>query len=325
MPAAPRLDDIKAPVAADLDAVNALITQRLHSNHEFIRELSRHLINSGGKRVRPLIVLLSAKAHGYTGSLHTLLAAIIELIHTATLLHDDVVDNADLRRGRRTAKAIWGNDASVLVGDFLYSRAFQMIVESGLPRVTAVLADATNTIAEGEVRQLLNCRRPDVSEDDYLQVIRCKTATLFEAAARIGALAAGASDQAERTAAQFGLSVGFAFQLIDDVLDYEARDGTGKPQANDFAEGKPTMPFIQTLQRCSPSDAQLLKDALQKNADGRTEDALALVRASGALDYTRQQAALHADTAQAALSALPDSPYKTALARLVAFTLARDH
>ncbi len=323
MPAAPQLDRIRAPVAADMDAVDALITERLHSNLEFIGQLGRHLVASGGKRLRPLLVLLSAKAHGYTGDTHTLLAATIELIHTATLLHDDVVDDADLRRGNKTAKSIWGNDASVLVGDFLYSRAFQMIVKSGLPRVTGVLADTTNTIAEGEVRQLLNCRRPDVNEDDYLQVIRCKTAKLFEAAACIGAMAAGAPAEAEHGAAQFGLNVGFAFQLIDDALDYETRSGTGKPQANDLAEGKPTLPFIYTLERASPSDAQLLRDALRGNACAK--DALALVRASGALDYTRRQAARYTGKAHAALGTLPDSAYKAALTDLAVFAVARDH
>ncbi len=325
MHAAARLDDIRAPVAADMDAVDALITERMHSDIEFIHELSGHIIESGGKRLRPLLVLLSARAHGYGGTTHTLLAAIIEFIHTATLLHDDVVDNADLRRGHKTAKSIWGNDASVLVGDFLYSRAFQMIVESGLPRITEILAEATNTIAEGEVRQLLNCRRPDVNEDNYLRVIHCKTAKLFEAAARIGAIAAGASGQAEHAAAQFGLNLGLAFQLIDDALDYETHNDAGKPQANDFGEGKPTMPFIYTLKQCSPSDAQLLRNALQKKANGRTEDALDIVRSSGALDYTRQQAALCADKARAMLPALPDSPYKTALDCLTLFAITRNY
>ena len=307
-----------------MDAVNALIVERLHSNLDFINELGRHIVESGGKRLRPLLVLLSAKAHGYDGDTHKLLAAIIEFIHTATLLHDDVVDNADLRRGRETAKSLWGNDASVLVGDFLYSRAFQMIVESGLPRVTDVLADATNTIAEGEVRQLLNCRRDDVGENDYLQVIRCKTAKLFEAAARIGALAAGAPKEAENNAARFGLNAGFAFQLIDDVLDYEPCNESGKPPANDFTEGKPTLPFIYALKHCPRDDARLLKDALKEKA-GDGKDAIALIRASGALEYTRQRASAYADEAREALAAVTDSPYKVALVELAAFTVARDY
>ncbi len=308
-------------------AVNALIVERLHSNLDFINELGRHIVESGGKRLRPLLVLLSAKAHGYDGDAHKLLAAIIEFIHTATLLHDDVVDNADLRRGRKTAKSLWGNDASVLVGDFLYSRAFQMIVESGLQRVTDVLADATNTIAEGEVHQMLNCRRDDVGENDYLQVIRCKTAKLFEAAARVGALAAGATEDAENNAARFGLNAGLAFQLIDDVLDYEPRNGSDKPPANDFTEGKPTLPFIYALEHCPPDGVQFLKGALKKKA-GNGKDVKAvieLVRASGALEYTRRRAAAYADQAHAALSALPGSPYKTALAELATFTVVRDH
>lgn len=325
-----RLDDISNPVAADLDAVNALIAERLHSNLGFINELGRHIVESGGKRLRPLLVLLSAKAHGYDGDAHKLLAAIIEFIHTATLLHDDVVDDADLRRGRKTAKSLWGNEASVLVGDFLYSRAFQMIVESGLPQIIGVLADATNTIAEGEVRQLLNCRRDDVGEDDYLQVIRCKTAKLFEAAARIGALAAAAPPDAEACAARFGLNAGLAFQLIDDVLDYEPRtdsgNNPGKPSAHDFAEGKPTLPFIYALERCSPGDAQALRDALKKKSGADSDhDAVELVRASGALEYTRQRAAAYAGEARAALAALPESPYRTALVELAAFTVERDY
>ena len=308
-----------------MDAVNALITERLHSNLEFIDQLGHHIVTSGGKRLRPLLVLLSARTHLYEGDAHVPLAAIVEFIHTATLLHDDVVDNADLRRGRQAARSIWGNDASVLVGDFLYSRAFQMIVETGLSRVTGVLADATNTIAEGEVRQLLNCHRIDIREEDYLGVIRCKTATLFETAARIGAMVAGASDEAERNAASFGLNLGLAFQLIDDVLDYETHGGTGKSSANDLTEGKPTMPFIYTLERSSETDAQLLKDALRKGANNRAPDALELVRASGALDYTRRQATHYADKALAALRTLPGSEYKTALGELVEFAVTRDH
>ena len=281
-----------------MGAVNALISERLRSNLAFIAELGGHIVGSGGKRLRPLLVLLSARAHGYDGNAHTLLAAIVEFIHTATLLHDDVVDDADLRRGCKTAKSIWGNAASVLVGDFLYSRAFQMIVESGVPRITDVLANTTNTIAEGEVRQLLNCGLPDVSEDNYLQVIHCKTAKLFEAAAHIGAITAGVTQETEDQAAKFGLNLGLAFQLIDDVLDYETHNGTGKPPMNDFNEGKPTLPFIRTLKQCSPPEAQLLRDALQKKATHRTEDAIELVRSSDALDYTREKAAWYADTAR---------------------------
>ena len=319
------LDEIRAPVAADMAAVNALIAERLHSNLEFIYELGQHIVASGGKRLRPLLVLLSARAHGYDGDAHTLLAAIIEFIHTATLLHDDVVDNAELRRGRRTAKAIWGNDASVLVGDFLYSRAFQMIVESGVARVTDVLADATNTIAEGEVRQLLNVRRAEVDEDDYLRVIHCKTAKLFEAAVRVGAMAAAASAEAERNAARFGLNVGLAFQLIDDVLDYEIRADTGKAPVNDLAEGKPTLPFIRALGQCSDADAQQLRDALKKGANGSLAGAVELVCASDALDYTRRRAVYYADKGHEALETLPASPYKTALERLTGFAVTRDY
>ena len=325
MPDLPQIKDITAPIATDMDTVNAIIIERLHSNLNFIAELSHHIIKSGGKRLRPLLVLLSARAYGYDGNTHTLLAAIIEFIHTATLLHDDVVDNAYLRRGQKTAKTIWGNNASVLVGDFLYSRAFQMIVESGLPRVTNILADTTNTIAEGEVRQLLNCQQTNVEESDYLEVIRCKTAKLFEASMRIGAIVAGASTEAEHNATQLGLNIGIAFQLIDDVLDYEIHSDTGKSPGNDLAEGKPTLPFIYTLKRCSPSDAKLLKETLHKKDKPMIQDAIKLIRANNALDYTRQQANLHANRAQTALSALPDSPYKVALQQLINFTVERSH
>ena len=325
MPDSSPLDAIRAPVVADMDAVDALISEQLHSNLAFIGELGHHIVNSGGKRLRPLLVLLTAKAHGYEGRTHTLLAAIVEFIHTATLLHDDVVDNAELRRGHQTVKSIWGNDASILVGDFLYSRAFQMIVESRLPQVAGVFADATNTIAEGEVRQLLNCQHSDVGEKNYLQVIRCKTAKLFEAAARISAMAANADQTAEDTSAQFGFNVGLAFQLIDDVLDYEIDKSTGKAAAKDLAEGKPTLPLIYTLQRCSPTEEQMLKDALQKHANGHLESALELVHNSGALEYTRRQARQYADKAQAKLSSLPNSPYKTALTDLADFVVSRDY
>ena len=329
MPDTPQLERIKAPVSEDVDAVNAIIGEHLHSNLALVRELADHIIDSGGKRLRPLLTLLTARACGHTGNAHRLPAATTEFIHTATLLHDDVVDDAGLRRGHKTARSIWGNGASVLVGDFLYSRAFQMIVESGLPEATRVFAYATGVIAEGEVRQLLNCRQTDVDEDSYLQIIRCKTATLFEAAARIGAIAADAPEQMQHDSARFGLNVGIAFQLIDDTLDYEADKDTGKPPAKDIGEGKPTMPLIYTLDRCSPSERKLLEDTMRQNFSGHGDDpigrAVELVRNSGALDYTRKQAEAYGGRAETALSAFPDSAYKTALQQLSRFVFSRDY
>ena len=329
MPDPLQLKRIKAPVSEDIDAVDRIINERLHSNLAFVHELASHIIDSGGKRLRPLLTLLTARACGHTGTTHRLLAATIEFIHTATLLHDDVVDDAGLRRGHKTARSIWGNGASVLVGDFLYSRAFQMIVESGLPEATGVFAYATNVIAEGEVRQLLNCRKTDIDEGGCLQIIRCKTATLFEAATRVGAIVADAPEQIQHDSARFGLNIGIAFQLIDDALDYETNKDTGKPPAKDISEGKPTMPLIYTLTRCAPSERKLLEDTLRQKSDGHGDDltgkAAELVRNSGALEYTRKQAESYMDKAEAALATLPDSVYKTALEQLNRFVLNRDY
>ena len=329
MPSPSQLEHIKAPVSEDIDAVDKLIGEHLHSNLALIHELAEHIVESGGKRLRPLLTLLTARACGHTGDAHRLPAATIEFIHTATLLHDDVVDDAGLRRGHETARSIWGNSASVLVGDFLYSRAFQMIVESGLPEATRVFAYATNIIAEGEVRQLLNCGKTDTTEDDYLQIIRYKTAILFEAATRIGAIVAGASEQTQRDSARFGLNSGIAFQLIDDALDYEVSKDTGKPPAKDINEGKPTMPLIYTLERCPPFERKLLEDTLRQKSDTHDDrlvwKAVELVHHSGALDYTRKQAEAYADKAETALSGFPDSVYKTALEELNRFVLSRDY
>ena len=238
------LDQVRDLVAADMQAVNELIQERLRSDVLLINQLSLYIINSGGKRLRPLLVLLAAHAGGYGGRHHHELAAIVEFIHTATLLHDDVVDASDLRRGRETANAIWGNEASVLVGDFLYSRAFEMMVEVGSMRIMEIMAQTTNTIAEGEVMQLLNCHDPDTTEAHYLEVIRCKTAKLFEAAARIGAVLGEQPPAIEEAMAAYGMHLGTAFQLIDDVLDYSADAAeTGKNIGDDLAEGKPTLPL----------------------------------------------------------------------------------
>jgi octaprenyl-diphosphate synthase len=269
-------------------------------------------------------VLLSAGACGYTGTRHHELAAVVEFIHTATLLHDDVVDESSLRRGRDTANAVFGNPASVLVGDFLYSRAFQIMVGVGSMRVMQVLADATNIIAEGEVLQLMNCRNADIEVDAYLQVIRYKTAKLFEAAGQLGAILGDAGPQIEKAMASYGMHIGTAFQLIDDVLDYSGKEAeTGKHLGDDLAEGKPTLPLIHVIQHGSPEQAALVRDAIE-NARGESfADVLAAVRASGALDVARRHGVTEAGMAKAALSPLPDSKFKETLLQLADFAVQR--
>src|SRR6185295_4300429 len=254
------LEPVQRLIAEEMSAVDQVIRRRLHSDVVLIRQVSEHIINGGGKRLRPALVLLAAGACGYSGNAHYQLAAVVEFIHTATLLHDDVVDASDLRRGQATANALFGNAASVLVGDFVYSRAFQMMVEVESMRVMRVLADATNVIAEGEVLQLMNCHNPDINEHDYLQVIRYKTAKLFEAATRIGAILGGASREQEDAMANYGMHLGTAFQLIDDVLDYSGENkATGKNVGDDLAEGKPTLPLIYAIKHGSPVEAALIR------------------------------------------------------------------
>jgi octaprenyl-diphosphate synthase len=252
-----------APITADMRAVDDVIRQRLHSEVVLVSQIAEYIIGSGGKRLRPALVLMVARAFGYRGTAHHELAAVVEFIHTATLLHDDVVDESALRRGRDTANAVFGNAASVLVGDFLYSRAFQMMVGVGNMRVMEVLSDATNVIAEGEVLQLMNCRNADVDVDAYLRVIRYKTAKLFEASARLGAILGGADEATERALGDYGMHLGTAFQIIDDVLDYSSEEAaTGKHLGDDLAEGKPTLPLILTIQRGTPEQAALVRSAI---------------------------------------------------------------
>ena len=251
-----------APIDADMRAVDAVVRTRLHSEVVLVRQVAEYIISAGGKRMRPALVLLSAGACGYAGTRHHELAAVVEFIHTATLLHDDVVDESSLRRGRETANAVFCNPASVLVGDFLYSRAFQIMVGVGSMRVMQVLADATNVIAEGEVLQLMNCRNADIGVDAYLQVIRYKTAKLFEAAGQLGAILGDAGPEIEQAMAFYGMHIGTAFQLIDDVLDYSGHEAeTGKHLGDDLAEGKPTLPLIHVIQHGSPEQAALVRDA----------------------------------------------------------------
>jgi octaprenyl-diphosphate synthase len=309
-----------APVADDLARVDALIHQRLDSDVALVRQVAEYLVAAGGKRLRPALLLLACGAMGYKGQQRIALAAVIEFIHTATLLHDDVVDASDLRRGRDTANAVFGNAPAVLVGDFLYSRAFQMMVEIDDMRVMQVLAEATNTIAAGEVMQLMGSHDPDVDEARYLEVIRRKTAKLFEAAARLGAVLAR-NEIFETRLAEYGRHVGTAFQLVDDVLDYGGE--LGKSLGDDLAEGKPTLPLIYTMRCGSREQAAVVREAI---AEGGREDfarVLAAIRACGALEYARDAASREADAALGAIDALPESEYKRSLLELASFAVTR--
>lgn len=318
------LEAIRDYLADDLSAVDRVIRERLHSDVALVRQVSEYIIASGGKRLRPLLVLLSARSCGYQGKAHHELAAVVEFIHTATLLHDDVVDESSLRRGRATANALYGNSASVLVGDFLYSRAFQMMVGVQSMPVLRVLADATNTIAEGEVMQLMNCHDPDIDEARYLQVIRYKTAKLFEAAARLGAILGQASAAVEAAMAEYGARLGTAFQLIDDALDYSGeRDQTGKNLGDDLAEGKPTLPLIYALRNGSPDQVRLVRQAIEAGGLERLEPVLRTIEESGALEYTQRRAREEADAACAALAPVANSTARDSLLELADFAVRR--
>jgi octaprenyl-diphosphate synthase len=313
-----------APIDADMRAVDAVVRSRLHSEVVLVRQVAEYIISAGGKRMRPALVLLSAGACGYAGARHHELAAVVEFIHTATLLHDDVVDESSLRRGRDTANAVFGNPASVLVGDFLYSRAFQIMVGVGSMRVMQVLADATNIIAEGEVLQLMNCRNADIGVEDYLRVIRYKTAKLFEAAGRLGAILGNAGPDIEEALAAYGTHLGTAFQLIDDVLDYSGQEAeTGKHLGDDLAEGKPTLPLIHAIQYGSPQQAALVRSAIENASDDSFAEVLAAVRSSGALDAAHQHGVAEAEMAKAALAPLPDSKFRETLLQLADFAVQR--
>lgn len=304
--------------------VDEVIRARLHSEVALVSQVSEYIINGGGKRLRPALVLLSAGAFGYQGAHQFELAAVVEFIHTATLLHDDVVDESSLRRGRETANALFGNAASVLVGDFLYSRAFQMMVSVNSMRVMEVLSEATNIIAEGEVLQLMNCNDADLSEDDYLRVIRYKTAKLFEAAARLGAIISGVDRDTEAAMAAYGMHLGTAFQLIDDVLDYSGNhEETGKNVGDDLAEGKPTLPLLYLMKHGSAGQAALVRRAIEEGGLAEFQPILAAINDSGALDYTRRQAAHESEAARRAISRLPDSQHKRSLLELAEFAVAR--
>ena len=319
-----KLEQLNNLIGPDMKAVDAVIRTRLHSDVALVQQVAEYIINAGGKRLRPSLVLLSAGALGYRGTHHHELAAIVELIHTSTLLHDDVVDESDLRRGRETANALFGNAASVLVGDFLYSRTFQMMVDVGDMRVMRVLSEATNVIAEGEVLQLMNCHDADVDEARYLQVIRYKTAKLFEAAAQIGAIIGGASPELEQRMAEYGMHLGTAFQLIDDVLDYSGAEvETGKHLGDDLAEGKPTLPLIYVMQHGSAEQAACVRQAIENGGRDDFQAVLAAIRETGALEHAKKQAKAEADLAANAILALPASTYKDSLLELPLFAVAR--
>jgi octaprenyl-diphosphate synthase len=310
-----------APALAEVDKV---IRESLHSDVVLVRNVAEYIVNSGGKRLRPALLVLSADACGYQGRDHYTLAAVVELIHTATLLHDDVVDESSLRRGRPTANAEFGNAPSVLVGDFLYSRAFQMMVRLDQMRVLELLSDATNVIAEGEVLQLLNCRNPDVDEARYLDVVRRKTAKLFEAAMRLGAILAGANRALEDALGSYGTHLGTAFQLIDDVLDYWGEASViGKNLGDDLAEGKATLPLIHAMTRGTPEERQMVRHAITEGGLQDFAAIHALIESTGALAYSRQVAAVEADRASAALHLLPDSTHKDSLLQLATFAVRR--
>ncbi|MFY8136147.1 MAG: polyprenyl synthetase family protein [Aquimonas sp.] len=321
-----RLPEIQQLVAADMEAVNRLIRQRLSSDVVLINQISEHIIAAGGKRLRPMLVLLAARALGYNGSDHLQMAAIIEFIHTSTLLHDDVVDESDLRRGRKTANALWGNAASVLVGDFLYSRSFQLMVELDRMPIMRILANATNAIAEGEVLQLLHVHNPDTDEAAYLRVIERKTAVLFAAATRLGALLAGATEAQQAAMERFGLALGYAFQIADDVLDYTADASTlGKNLGDDLAEGKATLPLIHALTRVDAASRARMAAAIERGDTGALPEIVSAIRASGSLDYSQYVARRYAEAAIAALETLPESPQLAALRGLAMYSVEREY
>ena len=318
--------DLFPVLADDLTEVDRVIRLRLTSEVALINTVADYIIGAGGKRMRPVLLLLVARALGYQGGHHHLLAAVIEFIHTATLLHDDVVDESALRRGRGTANAMFGNAASVLVGDFLYSRAFQMMVEPDDMRVMRVLSDATNVIAEGEVLQLMNCNDPDVDEARYLQVIRYKTAKLFEAAGQIGAILCNAPAPIEEAAAEYGRRMGTAFQLIDDVLDYSGDTGEiGKNVGDDLREGKATLPLIHVMSHGSADERALVRQAIEQGHTEHFDAISAAIHRTGALEYARNRAREEAAAAAAALSHLPISQYRDALLYLSTYSIERNH
>lgn len=317
---------IQLLMASAMSQVDKEILQELNSDVVLVNQIGFHIVNSGGKRLRPMLVALSACALGYQGNQHTTLAAVIEFIHTATLLHDDVVDESDMRRGDDTANAIWGNAASVLVGDFLYSRSFEMMVGVNNMRVMDILSHTTNAIAEGEVLQLLNINNPDTSEAQYLEVIRRKTAKLFEAATQLGAVLANKDEAIEKALANYGLHLGNAFQIMDDMLDYMADpEELGKNLGDDLAEGKPTLPLIHAMANGTQEQSDFIKETIKNGNRDAYLDVLSIIQSTGSLDYTAKFADKEAERAIEALSILPDSKYKDAMEQLALFSIQRSY
>jgi len=312
------LKNIQAISQADMTQVNDLIFNQLQSDVALINQLGVYIVNAGGKRMRPMLTVLSAQALNYQGSDHHSIAAIIEFIHTATLLHDDVVDESNMRRGRETANALFGNSASVLVGDFLYTRSFQMMVKLNNMRIMEILSDATNIVAEGEVLQLMNCNDADTTEENYMQVIYCKTAKLFEAATRLPAILANKNNKIENALADYGKYLGTAFQLVDDIMDYAAdAKEMGKNVGDDLAEGKPTLPLLYAMKHGTAAQAKLIREAIELgNGMENLDEILSIMAQTGSLEYTQKQAEIEADKAVACLTVLEESEAKQALISL---------
>jgi octaprenyl-diphosphate synthase len=320
------INEIRALTKDDMQAVNKLILQKLRSEVVLINQIGAYIIGSGGKRLRPMLVLLAARACNYQGNAHIDVAAIIEFIHTATLLHDDVVDDSDLRRGRDTANSLWGNEASVLVGDFLYSRSFQMMVDIGSLRVMDILANTTNRIAEGEVMQLLNRNDPNTTEERYREVIHCKTAKLFQAGSQLGAVLADRSEREVQALADYGIHLGTAFQIVDDILDYTASsEQMGKNIGDDLAEGKPTLPLIYAMAHGSAEKVQAIREAIEQGGRENINIVIQAIESTGAIAYTEALAKKEANLAKVALEAIPRSLYRDALVGLAEFSVHRNY
>ena len=320
------IQSIYSLIEDDMLAVDAMIQSRLQSDVVLINQLGHYIINSGGKRLRPALAILCARACGYQADQHINLATIIEFIHTATLLHDDVVDNSELRRGQETANSLWSNEASVLVGDFLYTRSFEMMVEMESMRLMQILSHTTNIIAEGEVLQLLNCHDADTSEENYLEVIHHKTAKLFEAAGQLGAVISNSSPEIEQAMAAYAMHLGSAFQLVDDLLDYsESSEAIGKNIGDDLAEGKATLPLIYAMKHGNAQQAQIIREAIEQGQRDKIEDIIAIIKQTGAIKYTSQAAQLEVERAKSSLAILPDSDYKQALLGLADFAINRSY
>ena len=320
-----KIEQIQTPILEDLETFNRIITKQLKSDFPFINKLNEYIIHSGGKRMRPTIILLLARALGYEGQAHLTLATTIEFIHTATLLHDDVIDNTDFRRNKKTVKQLWGNSASILTGDFLYSRAFQIILALNSTEIIKLLTQTTNTLVEGEMMQLVNCGNYNTDEKTYFETIHRKTAVLFETGAHISALISSSDEKTIQAIQQFGLNLGIGFQLIDDILDYSDKNNSGKSIGNDLIEGKATLPFIYALEHSSATNCKKLKNALANHNNDDLQIAIEIVRLSGGLDYTHKQARHYIEQSLQAFEVIPDSTYKSALYALTQFFLQRNY